>query len=278
MRDTIDQATAAATFARWRGASPKTLVPLAGGLRNAVFRADGWVIRFYLHDPKGCEREGTALRMLHGSRVPVPELVHVESSDPPVTICTYVEGVPFQTLDLEGRKAAAPSIGFALAQMMMHPGSGPTRSIETELATALASPALHARLGQSVAALERLASTALVATDTRLVHGDFRKWNVIVRDGRCAAIIDWEHAGSGSPMGDIGLFLRYERDGHPRFGRELAAGLVDGGAELPDDWRRQSRIADLASVCTSLARAALPNDIVSELVAVARGVVEDLGG
>ena len=47
-----------------------------------------------------------------------------------------------------------------------------------------------------------------------LVHGDFGKRNVLVREeqGRwkVAAVLDWEFAVAGSPLIDIGHFLRYD--------------------------------------------------------------------
>lgn len=51
----------------------------------------------------------------------------------------------------------------------------------------------------------------------RLVWGDARIGNMIFRDGRCAAVIDWEMARLGDPMMDLawGLFLsRYHSEGN----------------------------------------------------------------
>ncbi len=50
------------------------------------------------------------------------------------------------------------------------------------------------------------------ADQTSLVHGDFGGRNLIVRQvaGRwvAAAVLDWEFALSGSPLADVGHFLR----------------------------------------------------------------------
>jgi aminoglycoside phosphotransferase (APT) family kinase protein len=37
------------------------------------------------------------------------------------------------------------------------------------------------------------------------VHGDFRPSNLVVRDGRVAAVLDWEMAGWGDPARDLGI-------------------------------------------------------------------------
>jgi len=53
-----------------------------------------------------------------------------------------------------------------------------------------------------------------------LVHGDFGKRNLLVRSiaGQwiVAAVLDWEFAVSGSPLADLGHFLRYEPASRPR--------------------------------------------------------------
>jgi aminoglycoside phosphotransferase (APT) family kinase protein len=55
------------------------------------------------------------------------------------------------------------------------------------------------------------------------VHGDFSRANVLIQRGRAhsqvAAVLDWEFAVSGSPLIDVGHFLRYERALRPRTSR-----------------------------------------------------------
>jgi hypothetical protein len=78
-------------------------------------------------------------------------------------------------------------------------------------------PELRARVRHRMCS--RSAQLASLGTETRLVHGDFNRRNVIVRrsQGRrsVAAILDWEFAIAGSPLTDVANFLRYEREMRP---------------------------------------------------------------
>lgn len=47
--------------------------------------------------------------------------------------------------------------------------------------------------------------------DPRLCWGDARIGNMIFRDGRCAAVLDWEMATLGPPQMDLGWFLYLDR-------------------------------------------------------------------
>ena len=40
-----------------------------------------------------------------------------------------------------------------------------------------------------------------------IVHGDYRIGNMIIRDGRMAALLDWELCTLGDPLADVGYFL-----------------------------------------------------------------------
>jgi aminoglycoside phosphotransferase (APT) family kinase protein len=51
-----------------------------------------------------------------------------------------------------------------------------------------------------------LDANAPVTPQLTLVHGDFRTGNYIVRQGRLAAVLDWEFAHWGDPYEDIGWF------------------------------------------------------------------------
>ena len=55
--------------------------------------------------------------------------------------------------------------------------------------------------------------------EARLVHGDFGAANILVRQvqgaWQVAAVIDWEFAFAGTPLFDLGHFLRYERRRRP---------------------------------------------------------------
>ena len=42
-----------------------------------------------------------------------------------------------------------------------------------------------------------------------LSHSDYKPWNMLVREGTIAAVLDWEFAFANAPLNDIGNFLRY---------------------------------------------------------------------
>ncbi|WP_433249410.1 phosphotransferase family protein [Actinomadura nitritigenes] len=47
--------------------------------------------------------------------------------------------------------------------------------------------------------------------EAAIVHGDYRLDNLLVRDDRVAAVIDWEMATLGDPLTDLALLLVYDR-------------------------------------------------------------------
>jgi aminoglycoside phosphotransferase (APT) family kinase protein len=53
--------------------------------------------------------------------------------------------------------------------------------------------------------LDALAAGAPEPAAVVFVHGDFRPSNFVVRDGRIAAVLDWEMAGAGDPARDLGI-------------------------------------------------------------------------
>ena len=87
--------------------------------------------------------------------------------------------------------------------------------------------------------------------ETHLVHGDFNQRNLLLRciAGRwsVAAVLDWEFAISGSPLGDLGNFLRYERAATPLAEPHFSTGYLAAGGRLPDDWRNLARLVDLVA-------------------------------
>lgn len=72
------------------------------------------------------------------------------------------------------------------------------------------------------------------------VHGDPNPTNLLWRDGRCVALLDWELAGVGEPLADIGMLMAYIRD-HDE--------PESWGISLPRFWDRP-RIAAHWEACT----------------------------
>jgi aminoglycoside phosphotransferase (APT) family kinase protein len=77
-----------------------------------------------------------------------------------------------------------------------------------------------------------------------LVHGDYRTGNMVFRDERIAAILDWEFALPGDPMRDVAWALAPSN----RMDSELACYLIDP-ARFAREYEAQSgRTIDWAAV------------------------------
>jgi hypothetical protein len=61
---------------------------------------------------------------------------------------------------------------------------------------------------------------------------------------RIQGVIDWESAGTGSPLVDIGSLFRYAPRYDEQFRVEFERGYREAGGTLPDDWYRLSRTLD----------------------------------
>ena len=281
------------------GRGPVEWQSLDGGLRNSNFRVtaggDRFVLRIYEHDRSLCRKEVDLSRMVRAT-VPVPEVVHAEPEGfeelPPFAVMEFVEGITFLDLKRRGdRKAiaqAAFSAGETLAAIGRYrfdkpgwvgPGPEATWPIVEGgdpfphfVDSCLESPILQRRMDAALrerthaAVWERAADLAGLARQTHLVHGDFSRRNLLVRriggQWRGAAVLDWEFAVSGTPLGDIGNFLRYEKESKPLAAPHFSAGY----GPLPEGWRRLARVLDLVALCDTLAREEMPEDLAAEVV------------
>jgi aminoglycoside phosphotransferase (APT) family kinase protein len=195
--------------------------------------------------PYSVEQEFTLLGQLSkaGLRVPVPiaRCADGEGIGRPYLVTAYVPGESHDLSKIERwpiwasrREVLAAEIIRALSEIQAFPW----REHESE--------AIEARMAGSVervhAALRRFAWTNLERTggaqayptwvdaitwleenvpplpdnELVLVHGDFRFGNFVWNGDRIAAVLDWELAGIGDPMQDLGLFcMPYSRRRQP---------------------------------------------------------------
>jgi fructokinase len=273
---------------------------------------DPLVLRFYLRDPTACQREVDIYRFIGGT-VPVPEVLYAEPNGveglAPFVLLRYIEGIPFRELrrtqDAEAIAEAAHDIGKTLAAIGKYqfPDSGwfgadlkiggkfvaGPDSVARFCDLCLASPNFLRRAGEDLA--QRVHDFAWswsprlkwLEAECSLVHSDFGSRNILVRkthekEGgtwRVAAIIDWEFAFSGSPLFDVGNFLRYEQATQPMLAPHFSRGFSAGGGTLREDWRQLARVIDLGALCELLTRDELPQDVEAELVDLVRATVED---
>ena len=287
--------------------------PLAGGLRNANVKvtldatAEPIVLRVFEHDASLCRKEADLIRLVGGS-VPVPEVILAEPAGEglrPFMLQRYVEGPTLRELVGSARSEevaqAARSAGETLAAIgsitFAKPGwlaPGPTVThpllpgadpMPRFVDRCLASPMLQRRVPAELLETTRAAMWShaadlrRAADETSLVHGDFGRRNLIVRQvaGRwvVAAVLDWEFAVSGSPLADVGHFLRYERSGRPAAEPHFRVGYLEGGGRLPPEWRRLARIVDLVALCEMLTRDGLPEAARAELEADIRQLLAE---
>jgi len=287
---------------------------LSGGLINTNFKIhveamnDPFVLRFYARDPDACQKEIDLYQLIQRT-VPAPEVVY---GDPgghegagPFVLLRYVEGIPFrqlrQTRDADAIAQAACEIGKTLAAIGKYQFSesgwfGPGLAIGGEFIegpdsiarfcdTCLASPNFLRRVERGLArrvhefAWKWSPRLSWLDDERSLVHSDFGSRNVLVRQvsekWRVAAVIDWEFAFSGSPLFDVGNFLRYERKQRPLVEPHFSRGFVAGGGTLREDWRALARVIDLTALCEHFTRDQLPPDVKSELLELVRATIED---
>jgi aminoglycoside phosphotransferase (APT) family kinase protein len=246
---------------------------LAGGLRNSNYRVQlgsgEAVLRIYTAEAAACDRETRLFALLRDS-VPVPRLLEAKcDADPPFALVELVAGVRFDHQPPADLAAASFNAGHVLARIHAFPleqasgvdlnrYSGAAFDFVEFIESTLRRGVLSHRLGPERTRLFRRMireqRSRLAVQDTTLQHSDYKPWNLLVRDGKIAAVLDWEFAFAGPRLNDLANFLRYcERQ--PRAYRvEFERGYLAGGGTLPDDWFRLARLTDLMSLCEFLSR------------------------
>ena len=201
------------------------------------------------------------------------------TADPPWSILSWLDGARFDHFlvdaDHSQIEAVASSAGRVLAaihsfsfptagffgpdlsiEYPIDASNGWTSLFEEWLFRGRAGPRLgddlRSRLWRVITANEwRLDE---VRDDPRLLHADYKPWNLLVRDGEVAAVLDWEFAFAGPPLNDVGIFLRHSRALPASYARGFERGYREAGGRLPEGWRRLSRLLDLLSLCQFLER------------------------
>ena len=260
------------------------------------------VLRLYRGTAETCLKEVEVLRLVRPN-VPVPEVLHAEPNgidgSRPFVLLEFVNGLTFQQLkrtnNVEAIHQAAASVGEVLAVIGRHTFDKPGRLITDTgqlsvgapyidgadpvpriLDTFLDNEELQRRIGPEL--IEKLHEYIWswaprlpdLTTDSFLVHSDYGNRNILVNEsnGRweVAAILDWEFAFSGSPLLDVGHFLRYENTDAPLREPYFSRAYVNNGGILPDNWRDVVRVIDLTALVEILTHPDLPQDIVSEVL------------
>lgn len=209
------------------------------------------VVRIYSpqrgHRERAAEVDAALFRLLRGL-VPVPEVLEVRPGSeevPQLLVTRYVEGVRADTVvrecgevrDSSALAELGEALGHVAAVLAGMPTTGPGVFTDPDLVPVVVRPEDHdlvalvesrpGRLQQWESRLfEGLLEVAVQVQAeldadpeslgrTCVVHGDFVPQNVIVAPGgrRVLAVVDVEHAHSGSPYRDLGSLVRFDR--HP---------------------------------------------------------------
>lgn len=246
---------------------------LTGGRRNTNYRLEltsgPVVLRFYTAEAAACQRDVLLLQLVRDT-VPVPRLLQSQpAADPPWAVFEFVEGTRFDHLPPEELPEAAFDAGQVLARIhdfaFPHGGFfGPDLQVQggslgPGLVPMLEEWLLRGRAGQRLGPDLTSRLVTLLRTEgsrlapelkeARLQHADYKSWNLLVRDGRIVAVLDWEFAFAGPRLNDIGIFLRYSERQPPAFEDGFVRGYLAAGGQLPPDWRRLARLQDLISLC-----------------------------
>ena len=118
------------------------------------------------------------------------------------------------------------------------------------------------RLGETLAehALDRVRAKRdiywSIRNSTRLIHCDYNLKNILIRRAdsvwKVVGILDWEFSLAGSPLVDIGNFLRFEDELPTGFSEAFVQGYLSDSNELPSNWREVAKLLDLAAMVNFL--------------------------
>lgn len=188
-----------------------TAIEVAGpdtGLQRYVVRRHGEAeLR---NDPRIAANEFRLLQLLHATGIPVPEPYAIDESGEtlptPYIVMAYIDGLPVFapsdpagfTAQLAEQLARIHSIGCDRHDLSFLPR--PHWSLTAPQAE-LADSSDEARIRAALAAVWPLPECSRRV----LLHGDFWPGNVLWKDGRLAAIIDWEDASTGDPLADVAI-------------------------------------------------------------------------
>jgi aminoglycoside phosphotransferase (APT) family kinase protein len=212
-----------------------------GDLRQVVFRRHrAGAVKS--HGPTVAAKEFGVLRALHASGLAVPEpYLHGGggSGGDPYLVMEWVDGsTALGDGELPGaldQMAAFLVELHALDPLSMQlPALEPVEDPRTGVVPYLPST----ELGREVAA--RLASDGTRPHPVRpvLLHGDYWPGNVLWRDGRLVAVLDWEDVAVGDPLADLAtarveLLCEYGHDAMASFTDRYVAGFEERIGPLP---------------------------------------------
>jgi aminoglycoside phosphotransferase (APT) family kinase protein len=211
------------------------VAPLSGGASSLTFSARVGDQRVVVKvAPPGLPpvlnrdvlRQARLIRALHGTAVPVPDVLWEDAGDPPddppLFVMSFVEGASLEPLfDLQGDDpepvvaqrlrdaattlAALHALDPAAIGLADEPEVGPQDEIDRWCRLLETVDPLLAPRWEDVAAALRDREPATMPA--AVVHGDFRLGNLLAVGATVTAVVDWEIWTVGDPRIDTGWFL-----------------------------------------------------------------------
>jgi aminoglycoside phosphotransferase (APT) family kinase protein len=271
---------------RLGGCEIESVSVLTGGFVNSNYRLvlrdhRSLVLRVAAR-PADLKKELSVLKRVHEA-VPVPAVVAEDFSGPhPFALLEFIEGrllsdslglldgadltrVAFEAgISLQAiHSFDLGKAGFFDENFVFNPafenfGGG----LYDYICSNLASGRVRERLGENLAgcASEYVQANRdqywSIPNSTRLIHCDYNLKNILIRQTgsvlKVAGVLDWEFAMAGSPLVDIGNFLRFEDELPPGFSGSFIKGYLSSSIGLPDNWREVARLLDLAAMVNFL--------------------------
>lgn len=204
--------------------------------------------------PENMAQEAAVIRAAGDAGVPVPQIVDAGDADAglcaPFIIMSRVHGETLPQRNLRdphiqrNPERLAEDLGRAIAQIQRVPvDCSPTIAYHDDVAKFEA----DYRAGGLLPAMEIgwrwLHENPAPRRDRVFVHGDFRHGNLMINEGRLAAVLDWELPHIGDPMEDIGwVSTKAWRFGYPEVvGGFGPVGALLDGYESVAGWRPDER-------------------------------------
>jgi aminoglycoside phosphotransferase (APT) family kinase protein len=213
-----------------------------GGRRRVVLRrhrSDG----LKQHARSIAAKEHALLAVLHarGFAVPEPYLLHDTDADGPYLLIEWIEGST--GVDAANLSAALDQMATFLVALhsLAHRSLGLPDLDQIEDPRIAIGPYLPPTdVGRRLGAVLASGAVGHDANRSVLLHGDYWPGNVLWRDGRLRAVLDWEDACLGDPLADLAtarveLLCQYGPDAKDGFTERYLAMADDAFGPLQLD-------------------------------------------
>jgi Ser/Thr protein kinase RdoA (MazF antagonist) len=247
--------------------------PLGGGYHNTLLRVDDVVVKI---EERSAESVAWEHELLAWLAPQLPEALQpFRSRDGAtyrvvghtiVSLLPYVEGTHDPSPDMPDVLARLHRRGAAWPDARPRPGRPAYADLDWERNDWWDWSAIAEKPPELVRAFEHagawVASAPLVVTP---VHGDIAPQNVLTRNGRVVALIDWEYARLDWPALELAnAAWTYSEDDPQQF---VAAYVAAGGPGEPQVLQEGVRIRLVANVLYSLTHGASNHDWIAYLLA-----------